>query len=205
MMEYIYEMLAMLPAIVIAMSFHEFAHAYVAHLMGDETAEKVGRLTLNPISHVDPIGLVMIIVGGFGWAIPVPVNENNFKYKKLGIFLVSIAGVTMNLFISILTVIILSLTKDFINVKEYELIMSNIIMINIAFAAFNILPIPPLDGSKILVSFLPENARMKFYQYERYGVILLIFLVVTDKIDLLLTPAILFVSNIFYSVANFFI
>ena len=101
----IYDMLTMLPGIIIAMSFHEFAHAYVAHKMGDDTANQMGRMTINPVSHIDPIGLVMLLVGGFGWAKPVPVNENNFYRRKTGIFLVSLAGVAMNILIAILAII----------------------------------------------------------------------------------------------------
>ena len=94
------ETLTIIPGIVIAMSFHEFAHAYVAYKMGDDTARLSGRLTLDPVSHIDPVGFLMLLLGGFGWAKPVPINENNFRNKKLGVFLVSIAGVTMNILIS---------------------------------------------------------------------------------------------------------
>ena len=187
----IYDMLTMLPGIIIAMSFHEFAHAYVAHKMGDDTANQMGRMTINPVSHIDPIGLVMLLVGGFGWAKPVPVNENNFYRRKTGIFLVSLAGVAMNILIAILTIIIYSLTYQFVPGQEYEMVMDNIAWINIAFAAFNLMPIPPLDGSKLIVAFLPASKRFIFYQYEKYGLILMILLISTGVSRYLLSPIVL--------------
>lgn len=187
----IYDMLTMLPGIIIAMSFHEFAHAYVAHKMGDDTANQMGRMTINPVSHIDPIGLVMLLVGGFGWAKPVPVNENNFYRRKTGIFLVSLAGVAMNILIAILAIIIYSLTYQFVPGQEYEMVMDNIAWINIAFAAFNLMPIPPLDGSKLIVAFLPASKRFIFYQYEKYGLILMILLISTGVSRYLLSPIVL--------------
>ena len=181
----------MLPGIIIAMSFHEFAHAYVAHKMGDDTANQMGRMTINPVSHIDPIGLVMLLVGGFGWAKPVPVNENNFYRRKTGIFLVSLAGVAMNILIAILAIIIYSLTYQFVPGQEYEMVMDNIAWINIAFAAFNLMPIPPLDGSKLIVAFLPASKRFIFYQYEKYGLILMILLISTGVSRYLLSPIVL--------------
>ena len=164
--------LTIIPGIIIAMSFHEFAHAWTAYKMGDDTAKRQGRLTLDPISHINPLGFMMLLIGGFGWAKPVPINENNFRNRKIGTFLVSIAGVTMNIIIATITLLIMNLTKNIFLSSEYYQVMNSIVWINIAFASFNLLPIPPLDGSKILASVLPANKRYILYQYENYGFII---------------------------------
>lgn len=198
-------MLTLLPGIIIAMSFHEFAHALVANKMGDDTAERMGRLTLNPVSHVDPIGLLMLLIGGFGWAKPVPINENNFRNRKVGVFLVSIAGVTMNIIIATLSLIILHFTQNTFRSPEYYQVMQSIAWINIAFASFNLLPIPPLDGSKLVAALLPTEKRYVFYRYERYGFIIMILLIVTGTINYILYPVINFVINLINFLVGFVI
>lgn len=187
------------------MSFHEFAHALVANKMGDDTAERMGRLTLNPVSHVDPIGLLMLLIGGFGWAKPVPINENNFRNRKVGVFLVSIAGVTMNIIIATLSLIILHFTQNTFRSPEYYQVMQSIAWINIAFASFNLLPIPPLDGSKLVAALLPTEKRYVFYRYERYGFIIMILLIVTGTINYILYPVINFVINLINFLVGFVI
>lgn len=182
--------LTIIPGIIIAMSFHEFAHAWTAYKMGDDTAKRQGRLTLDPISHINPLGFMMLLIGGFGWAKPVPINENNFRNRKIGTFLVSIAGVTMNIIIATITLLIMNLTKNIFLSSEYYQVMNSIVWINIAFASFNLLPIPPLDGSKILASVLPANKRYILYQYENYGFIIMILLIMTGAINTLLYPVI---------------
>lgn len=188
MSDAIFDKIFILPGIIIAMAFHEFAHALAAHWMGDDTAERMGRLTLNPISHIDPVGLACLLFGRFGWARPVPFNENNFENRNLGVFVVSIAGVTMNILIAIVSFLLLKWTAGLLNNDVYNEVIFNIAWINIAFAAFNLLPIPPLDGSKILASFLPTRQRQVFYHYERYGMILMIVLIATGATQFLLEP-----------------
>ena len=183
------------------MSFHEFAHAYVAHLMGDDTAKRAGRLTLDPISHINPLGFMMLLIGGFGWAKPVPINENNFRNRKLGVFLVSIAGVTMNIIIATLTLIIISLTQNVFSSPQYYQVMNSIVWLNIAFASFNLLPIPPLDGSKILAAILPANKRYILYRFENYGFIIMIILIMTGALNYLLYPVI----NVVLKIINFLV
>lgn len=190
MQRYITEILTIIPGVIIAMSFHEFAHAFAAYKMGDQTARLAGRLTLDPVSHIDPIGFLMLLLGGFGWAKPVPINENNFSNRTFGVFLVSIAGVAMNILIATLTLIFAALTAPMLNSPEYEQVMYSIVWINIAFAAFNLLPIPPLDGSKILAAFLPTNKRYLLYQYERYGFVIMVLLIMTGALHILLDPII---------------
>lgn len=193
--------ITLIPGIIIAMSFHEFAHAYVAHLMGDDTAKRAGRLTLDPISHINPLGFMMLLIGGFGWAKPVPINENNFRNRKLGVFLVSIAGVTMNIIIATLTLIIINLTQNIFSSPQYYEVMNSIVWLNIAFASFNLLPIPPLDGSKILAAILPANKRYILYRFENYGFIIMIILIMTGALNYLLYPVI----NVVLKIINFLV
>jgi Zn-dependent protease len=180
----------MLPGILIALTFHEFAHGLAAYAMGDDTAKNAGRLSLDPMKHIDPIGFIMLFIMRFGWAKPVPINENNFKHERLGLFFVSIAGITMNLILALIFQLILFFTADIVQLSAYVDVMRGIVWINIMLAAFNLLPIPPLDGSKIIYTFLPRNLRFTFYKYESYGSIILIILLLTGGISLLLNPVI---------------
>lgn len=185
----VYDMIVSIPGVFIAIAFHEFAHAYAAKLMGDDTAEKSGRLTVNPVSHMDILGTLMLIVAGFGWAKPIPVNETKFKNTRIGILVVSLAGVTMNIILAMIFAIIYSLLITFNVDNDIVLdILYNITVINIVFASFNILPIPPLDGFKVILAFVSSDIRYKTYQYERYGMILLMVLIWTGTIDFLLSP-----------------
>lgn len=186
----IIDMLTMLPGILIALTFHEFAHGLAAYAMGDDTAKNAGRLSLDPMKHIDPIGFIMLFIMRFGWAKPVPINENNFKHERLGLFFVSIAGITMNLILALIFQLILFFTADIVQLSAYVDVMRGIVWINIMLAAFNLLPIPPLDGSKIIYTFLPKNLRFTFYKYESYGSIILIILLLTGGISLLLNPVI---------------
>lgn len=186
----IIDMLTMLPGILIALTFHEFAHGLAAYAMGDDTAKNAGRLSLDPMKHIDPIGFIMLFIMRFGWAKPVPINENNFRHERLGLFFVSIAGITMNLILALIFQLILFFTADIVQLSAYVDVMRGIVWINIMLAAFNLLPIPPLDGSKIIYTFLPRNLRFTFYKYESYGSIILIMLLLTGGISLLLNPVI---------------
>ena len=186
----IIDMLTMLPGILIALTFHEFAHGLAAYAMGDDTAKNAGRLSLDPMKHIDPIGFIMLFIMRFGWAKPVPINENNFRLERLGLFFVSIAGITMNLILALIFQLILFFTADIVQLSAYVDVMRGIVWINIMLAAFNLLPIPPLDGSKIIYTFLPRNLRFTFYKYESYGSIILIILLLTGGISLLLNPVI---------------
>ena len=186
----IIDMLTMLPGILIALTFHEFAHGLAAYAMGDDTAKNAGRLSLDPMKHIDPIGFIMLFIMRFGWAKPVPINENNFRHERLGLFFVSIAGITMNLILALIFQLILFFTADIVQLSAYVDVMRGIVWINIMLAAFNLLPIPPLDGSKVIYTFLPKNLRFTFYKYESYGSIILIILLLTGGISLLLNPVI---------------
>jgi len=199
---YIYNFLVILPGIIIAISFHEFAHAAVAYAMGDPTAKNNGRMSINPMSHIDPIGFLMLMIARFGWAKPVPVNENNFKNKKLGNFLVSIAGISMNIVIAIVTYIFLHYTSDIFTSTAYYNVMYSVVGINISFAAFNLLPIPPLDGSKLLLSVIPVKYRFIIYKYENYGTLILILLIITGTLGMVLNPIVNIIITFINSVVN---
>jgi len=173
--------------------FHEVAHGWVAHLFGDDTAIHYGRLTLNPASHIDPIGTLMLFLVGFGWARPVPVNYYGLKNTRLGLFCVALAGCATNILIAAIAVFLLQL-----NVVNDRSILSALLpivaKINIILGAFNLIPIPPLDGSKILMSFLPYQAQESLAQLEPYGFFILIILLFTG----LLNPVIGFMQGLIY-------
>lgn len=201
----IIEMLTVLPGILIALTFHEFAHGLVAYAMGDNTAKNAGRLTLDPLKHIDPLGFIMLILVRFGWAKPVPINENNFRNKNLGLFFVSIAGITANILLALIFHLIAYFTEDIVNLTAYSQIMSNIVIINIMIAAFNLLPVPPLDGSKIIYSFLPQRLRYNFYKYESYGSIILIILLITGGVSYFLSPVVSFIISFLNSIIQFIV
>ncbi|MCL2087950.1 MAG: site-2 protease family protein [Oscillospiraceae bacterium] len=160
--------------------FHEFAHAYAANKLGDPTARYQGRLTLNPVKHLDLMGSIMIMLAGIGWAKPVPVNPVNFKNRKNGMMMVAAAGPLSNLFLAFVFMIISKLLwYSGINPELLVSVISFLnlfILMNITLAVFNLLPIPPLDGSRIITLFLPSRTYFKIMEYERYIFIILIFL-----------------------------
>ncbi|MGL5257312.1 MAG: site-2 protease family protein [Proteocatella sp.] len=199
---YLIDFLMILPGVLIAISFHEFAHAAAAYAMGDPTAKNEGRLSVNPAKHIDPIGFLMLMIARFGWAKPVPVNESNFKNRALGTFLVSIAGIAMNVFIAILTIIIVHFTQGIFSNYAYYEVMSSIIRINIAFAAFNLLPVPPLDGSKLVLSIIPAKYRHFVYKYENYGTLILVLLLITGTLGIVLNPIVNVIITFISSILN---
>jgi len=167
-----------LPAALICITVHEFAHGYVAYLMGDQTARLSGRLTLNPLYHIDPAGLLCMVFFRFGWAKPVPVNIQNFRWKKYGIFLVSFAGPLSNVLLAFVLVLAARLLApvDQWFVTAFIDFLVTVAQLSIGLALFNLLPIPPLDGSKMLLPFLPARAMAAVLRYERYSIIILILL-----------------------------
>lgn len=177
-----------IPAILIAIVLHELGHGYAALWMGDTTAKRAGRLTLNPLAHLDPFGLLSMLIFKFGWAKPVPINPDQFRKKRLGLFIVSIAGVTVNLILGLLSTFltVYFMTKGS---KHLSLFFQVLMYYNVFFAVFNLIPIPPLDGSKILISILPEDMGQILMRYERYTYIILIILVFTGFISKILVPA----------------
>jgi Zn-dependent protease len=165
---------------------HELAHGWVAYKMGDSTAKWLGRLSLNPIKHLDPIGTVMLFVFGFGWAKPVPVNFNNLRDERKGIIFVSAAGITANIILAFISFFLLRLLSP----SPFG-ILSTILyyfaQINIMLASFNLIPIPPLDGSKILMGFLSRKAQYTLERIEPYGMFIIIGLLYLGVLTPLMT------------------
>lgn len=180
-------------AVLVAIIPHEMAHGYAAYLCGDETAKNDGRLSLNPLHHLDPIGTICLIFFKFGWAKPVMINPNNFRDRKKGTFFVSIAGVLTNFIVAIISVIIMKHIR--LNDFVFELFM-NIFWFNIVLGVFNLIPIPPLDGSKLLFSFLPLKYEYYLIKYEKYGYIILLLLIMSNNLDKILIPMVNFMINL---------
>lgn len=186
--------LATVVAIAIAISVHEFGHAYSAHLLGDDTAKMYGRMTLNPSAHVDPIGILMMLIFKIGWARPVPVNPNNFKNYKFGNVLVSLSGAIAN----IVTAIICVLINKSVNMYAINLIAGYTIVYNVGFAAFNLLPIPPLDGWGIISSFIPYKYNDIVYKYENMSNIIFLLLILTGAYEIFVSPIRNIIMNIVF-------
>ena len=197
-------LVAGLPGIVIAMVVHEYAHARVAYALGDYTPRLQGRLTLNPAAHVDPIGLLMLCIVHFGWAKPVQINPMNFSNPRRDDILVSLAGPASNLITSFIALIILVLLAKFdFPLSEGLLVVFNLIIIyNINFAIFNMLPIPPLDGSHILRNLLPYEMARVYEQLERYSFIFLIIILMTPVLSYIFVPLQRFIFGIFQTIVN---
>lgn len=186
-----------LPALVLSLSIHEYAHAWVAYKLGDISQKIRGRLTLNPLAHIDPIGFIAIMLIGVGWGKPVTVDDRNFKDSRKGMMLTSLAGPSSNLLLAILVTIILKLLMVFgvlntmVNSNVGGIILNMllyVIQFNIVFGIFNLIPLPPLDGSKVLAYFLPQRARGFMYTLERYSFIIILIIYFTNLTSYIITP-----------------
>ena len=192
------EVLYFIPALLLSLSIHEFGHSLVAYKLGDKSQKALGRLTLSPFAHIDPLGFVFILLFRFGWGKPVLIDDRNFKNRAKGNMLVSLAGPVFNIFLAITLTIILKLlwvfgiNPDTITSSAGEILyyMLNIaIQFNIIFAVFNLLPLPPFDGSKILYYFLPYKGKQFMNSIERYSIWILIFLLWTGLYSYIILPA----------------
>ncbi len=158
------EFLYILFALVVVITFHEFAHAYVAYLLGDPTAKKHGRVTLNPLAHLDPLGTILIFLAGIGWGKPVPVNRAYFKRPVAYEALVALAGPMMNLLIAVVVLVPLKYFGNYLN-YELAMLLGTIFDVSILLFAFNMLPFPPLDGSKFVQLLIPRRFQHHYQFY----------------------------------------
>jgi len=198
------EILLSLPAIFLAMTVHEAAHAFVAYKMGDNTPKIQGRLTLDPLAHVDWIGLIAFALFGFGWAKPVQVNPSNFKNRRIGDILVSVAGPLSNIILAIFTYIVLItlliITPVFPDIALR--LIQKVIWLNIVFSILNLIPIPPFDGYHIIKAILRAQPYKFFMQYERYGLLVLLAFLWFGVFDLVVGVPARFVYSIMTQLAS---
>jgi Zn-dependent protease len=208
------EALLSIPALMLAVILHEVAHGWMAYRMGDPTAKMAGRLTLNPVPHIDPFGTLVlpglfILLGSpiiFGWAKPVPINPNNFRDLRLGTFLVSIAGVAMNIMLAFFFGAVFRVLSGLLGVLDPFLVKSVLfplllfsqkaVLINLILALFNMIPIPPLDGSRALMSFLSFRYWEMFYRYEIYGFFVITLLLFTGVLVKIIHPPLMFLYQL---------
>ncbi|MCD6570219.1 MAG: site-2 protease family protein [Deltaproteobacteria bacterium] len=204
MNDQITKILLLIVPVLFSISVHEVCHGYVAYRLGDPTAKRAGRLTLNPIKHIDIIGLlVLFITQMIGWAKPVPVDPRYFKNPRKDMMWVAIAGPASNMVIAIITALILKAFGGILGGSYlYPLVyMLNImVMINVGLAIFNLIPIPPLDGGRIIVGLLPRNLAYTWSRIEPYGFIILLVLIFTRVINVVLFPVIMGIINILLTI-----
>jgi Zn-dependent protease len=197
-------MLIALIAALICIIIHEMSHGFVAGLLGDKTAKEMGRLSLNPLKHIDPIGLLAFVIIGFGWAKPVMINPKNFKNPKRGMAISSLAGPVSNFIIAVVFMFIMGLIAPYSTQKSFFfLLVSRIVTFSLVLGIFNLVPIPPLDGSKVLYSIASDELWQKLMMYERYGFILLLVLVMIPATSNLLLKATQAVFEWLLPIANF--
>ena len=182
-------LLISLPVILFALSIHEVAHGFAAYKCGDRTAYNLGRLTLNPLKHLDPMGFLCMLVFGFGWAKPVPVNTRYLNPWRQGMFMVSLAGPASNLIQAFIWLIVL---KVFVVMGLHSMVLLQIgvagVMVNFYLMAFNLLPLPPLDGGRILTMLLPYSAAQRFAELENHGMIILVVLLLSGLMSYWMSP-----------------
>lgn len=202
----LFGLLLSIPGVLVAITFHEFAHGFVAYKLGDNTAKDEGRLSLNPLDHLDPIGTLMLLFAGFGWGKPVHVNPRNYTRKismEKGEALVSSAGPIMNILLAIIFTLIYFAVKRYASVAFLSstvggiilLLIFSIISTNIGLGVFNLIPLPPLDGSKIIMPFLPYKAKEFFVNNEQIFSLIFVVLWVTGIAGIIITPVINWVTS----------
>ncbi len=199
---FLMQIVAGLPGLIIAMTVHEFAHAVTAVYLGDPTPKIQGRLTLNPAAHIDPFGLLMLFLVRFGWAKPVMINPYNFKNPRRDDILVSLAGPFSNLVTAFVTLLIMVLLIKFgVHMTSgMNMVFSLILIYNINFAIFNMIPIPPLDGSQVLKQLLPYELARRYHELERYSFLILIVFLMTPILGSILVPMQRMILSMFESI-----
>ena len=203
-------LLRVIPALL-CITLHELSHGAAAYLLGDTTARDAGRLTLNPIRHIDPMGMLMMLVFRFGWARPVPVNMYRFRNPRGGMALTALAGPVSNLVICVVFLFLYGVFYGPLYVTEtlgvpgryLEQMFQLTAFISLGMGLFNLLPVPPLDGSKVLYAVLPDRAYEQLMRYERFGVLLLLTLVWTGALGTPLSSAVVWLYDKLFVVARF--
>ncbi len=212
MQEYMYQIIARLLIVVTLLPVHEFAHAWAARMLGDETANYSGRFTLNPLAHLDPIGSILLVFTGFGWAKPVPINPRNFKNQKVGMGLSALAGPVSNIIVSYVLLLLCKILTLF-PVMDYsyktievffiiQSILSYMAYISVVLAVFNLIPVPPLDGSRVIGMLLPDRIYFKIMQYERYISIAIMLLAFAGAFSVIISPVSSFLYNLLFTLAG---
>ena len=202
----LFSLVISIPAVLIAITFHEFAHAFVADRLGDDTARREGRLSLNPFTHLDPIGTLLLLVAGFGWGKPVHVDPRNYT-RKMSMdkceAIVSAAGPIMNLILAFIFALIYCAVYKFGSMQFLSstagtitrLVLSSIIATNVGLGVFNLIPLPPLDGSKIIMPFLPYNAKQWFLRNGNIFYIIFVVIWITGIAGIIISPVISWIST----------
>ena len=190
-----------LPGIIIGLSFHEFAHAWVSDKLGDPTPRRQGRVTINPLAHIDWIGFLCLLLVGFGWGKPVQIDPRYYKNRRRDEFLVAIAGVTMNLILAVILAIparlmMANITNASDLVYNIFLIIYYAVTINVVLMIFNLIPCPPLDGWNIITQIFKLDRYEWWYKVYQYGTYILLALIIFNVTDLILTPAVNAIMNI---------
>lgn len=195
--------LLMLPGIIIGLSFHEFAHAWMSDKLGDPTPRRQGRVTINPMAHIDPIGFLALLLVGFGWGKPVQIDPGYYKHRRRDEFLVGIAGVTMNLLIAVIfSLPARAIVKAFNGAAASDFIYNiylmifYIVSINIVLMIFNLIPCPPLDGWGILTQIFRLDRYSWWYKVYQYGTWILLALIVLDVTDRIITPLVTLILGV---------
>jgi Zn-dependent protease len=210
MNDFITELIILAPPLLFALTFHEFAHGFIAYRLGDPTARDAGRLTLNPLKHLDPLGTIAFFFIKFGWAKPVPVNPRYFKNPKKDMLWVALAGPVTNLALAVVSAILTKAIWTLASILPYSSATEAILVplnsmliasvwINLVLCIFNFLPIPPLDGSRILMGLLPNNLALSYMRLERFGFIIILVLAFSGILSKVIVPIISFANSLLLS------